>query len=96
MSNRSKKKGTPQHSALTASPQHSVKTPSAPPTADVNEPGPAQRSERNVFQIALDGSLREEIFVPPGMLARSSRAVDGKTVLYVSGGDPAAEFMGSH
>jgi hypothetical protein len=109
MSKRNKKKGlfgmfggqppeTSQRSPVTAGREPTVPTRSEPPRWGATTGAPAasapQRNERNLFQMVLDGSPREEVFVPGGMIARSSRIADGKTVLHLSGGDAAAAPIG--
>ena len=47
-----------------------------------------------VFQIALDGSPREQMIVAQGMLAEQVKTGDGKTVLHLSGGDRNAASAG--
>jgi hypothetical protein len=48
----------------------------------------------SVFQIDLDGSPRSNVVVPPGMLAESTKAIDDKMVLSLSGGNPATAQPG--
>ena len=88
------KPAAPDQSPLTPTPEPAVQTASAAPSL-ASAPSEVLKSHVGaVFQIALDGSPREQVIVPQGMLAEPAKTADGTTVLHLSGGDCTAASAG--
>ena len=88
------KPATPERSPLPPTREPTVATASATQSL-VSAPSEVSQSHAGaVFQIVLDGSPREQMIVPQGMLAEPAKTADGKTVLHLSGGGLNAASAG--